>query len=238
MHQNELLSLGLIFTLAAAAPQAWSQDAPTGGVYQIISGRHTSCCGIGGPLTHSLPDGSSSYIELTVDTPNKSAAMRILGDDLSTVLQIPADASREEFNYSVANGVVLPDRIQFGDPLLPPIPGQPSYSFVLSNSADGLVLNGTVYDPCLGCADIPETFQHTNVVAALMPVAGIRVSEVEICWNAASNLTYQVQYRTALDPGTWIALGSTITGNGAVQCVADKVPADRTQRFYRVLIVP
>ncbi len=238
MRQNGLFSLGLILTLTTALPLAFSQGVPPGGIYQIISGRHVSCCGLGGTLTHPLPDGSSSFIELTVDAQSNSAQMRILGDDMATVLRIPPDASRAEFIYAIANGVILPDRIQFGDPLLPPVPGQPSYSFVLSNSLDTLVLNGTVYAPCLGCADIPEAFQHTNVVAALMPTAGIRVSEVEFCWNSTSNRTYQVQYRTALDLGTWIPLGSPVPGNGGAQCVADKVPGDRTQRFYRVVVVP
>ncbi|MFI5224697.1 MAG: hypothetical protein ACHQX3_10760, partial [Nitrospirales bacterium] len=38
------------------------------------------------------------------------------------------------------------------------------------------------------------------------PLATIRASQVEVCWNSISNLTYQVQYRSDLTTNLWTSL--------------------------------
>jgi hypothetical protein len=100
-------------------------------------------------------------------------------------------------------------------------------------------MNGTVVAPCPG-SDLPEMFTHTNVVATIVAVAPatIRVSEVEVCWQSASNRHYQVQYRTSLATNGWANLGSPVAGNGATSCIADRLPQDQAQRYYRVLALP
>jgi hypothetical protein len=157
---------------------------------------------------------------------------------MQTVLRIPAAPCRSEFAYVFTNGIVFPDHIQFGEPLVPPVQDQLWFSFAVSNSMDTLSINGTVIAPCPGSADLPEEFQHTNVVAVLMPTAAIRVSEVEVCWNSTSNRTYQVQYRSTLTTNGWVDLGSPVAGNGLMKCVPDKVPPGQPQRYYRVLRLP
>jgi hypothetical protein len=99
--------------------------------------------------------------------------------------RIPSASCRSEFAYVFTSGIIFPDHLQFGAPLLPPAPNRPSFSVVISNSMDTLSINGTVIAPCPGSADLPEEFQHTNTVAVLMPATTLRVSEVEVCWNTA-----------------------------------------------------
>ena len=86
-------------------------------------------------------------------------------------------------------------------------------SYTVSNSANALRIDGVIIVPCIGCADFPTEFTHTNVVAVLISTATIRVSEVEVHWNAVTNRTYQVQYRSALTTNAWADLGSPLAGN-------------------------
>jgi hypothetical protein len=69
----------------------------------------------------------------------------------------------------------------------------------------------------------------------LLPTTTIRVSEVEVCWNALSILTYQVQYRSTLTTNEWTNLGAPRDGNGSTDCVTDEVPRGQPRRFYRVV---
>lgn len=164
--------------------------------------------------------------------------MKLLGEDMQTVLSIPAEACRREFAYVLTNGFVFPDHVEFRGPLLS-AGGDPfSFSFVVSNAMDTLSINGTVIAPCPGSADLPEEFQHTNVLAVLMPSASLRVSEVEVCWPTASNRIYQVQYRPTAKTEAWVNLGSPITGNGSTCCITDRVAPGQPQGYYRVLLQP
>jgi hypothetical protein len=238
MLKNRIIWLATLLPVVLAIQPACAQGVPTSGMYQIVSGRYISCCGFGGAYSTPLPNANDAFIELTVDLQNNLAQMRILGQDMHTVFQTPTNPSGEDFTYSFSNGIVFPDHIEFGKPFVPPVPDQASFGFVVSNSMDTILLNGTVIVPCVGCGDIPEAFQHTNVVAVLMPAATIRVSEVEVCWKTVSNRTYQVQYRSTLSTTAWTNLGPAVAGNGSTNCITDKVPLGRPQGFYRVLTLP
>ena len=60
-------------------------------------------------------------------------------------------------------------------------------------------------------------------------------NEVELSWSSLSNLSYQVQYRTNLTSGTWLGLGSPISGNGTTNRVYDTSVSSSFQRFYRLV---
>lgn len=235
MLKNTIVQLAI--TLALWLFLSSAQAQPTSGVYQILSGRYTECCGFGGAIIYPLPNSSQTFVELAIDSENR-AAMTILGQDMHTVFSIPPIGSRPGFTFSLSNGVVFPDRIVFGDPVIgPQPPGQPPLSYTVSNSAGALRINGMLTLSCL-CADVPTQFKHTNVVAVLMPTAAIRVSEVEVCWDSLSNRTYQVQYRSTLTSNSWMNLGLPLAGTGSTNCVADKVPRGEPQRVYRVITLP
>ena len=78
--------------------------------------------------------------------------------------------------------------------------------------------------------------QVTQFTFALPPVVTIRASQVEVCWNSKSNLTYQVQYRSDLATNLWTPLVNCVQGSGSVNCVHDPIAPGQPQRFYRVLL--
>jgi hypothetical protein len=238
MSKKRLFWLGIPGALVLGIQSACAQVGPTSGLYQITSGRSIACCGFAGPLVAQLPTDTAAFVQLTVDLPSHSAQVQFLGQDMHTVLSIPAQESRNEFTYAFTNGIILADHIQFGAAVLPPMPDQPAFSFVISNSQDTLTINGAAIVPCPGCADIPTEFTHTNVLAVAMPTATIRVSAVDICWNTVSNRTYQAQYRSTVTTNAWVDLGSRVVGNGLTNCLTDQVPLGQPQRYYRVLSLP
>ena len=68
------------------------------------------------------------------------------------------------------------------------------------------------------------------------PLVTIRASQVEVCWNSRTNLTYQVQYRSDLTPNVWTSLVDCVRGTGSTSCISDPVVVGQAQRFYRVVL--
>ncbi len=66
-------------------------------------------------------------------------------------------------------------------------------------------------------------------------VTTIRVSQVDVCWNSVSGLTYQVEYRSDLTANLWTSLGGCVLGDGSVKCLNYPVVVGEPQRFYRVV---
>ena len=64
----------------------------------------------------------------------------------------------------------------------------------------------------------------------------IRASQVEVCWNSQSNLTYQVQYRSDLTTNLWTSLVGCVRSTGSKSCLSDPVVVGQPQRFYRVVL--
>ena len=75
-------------------------------------------------------------------------------------------------------------------------------------------------------------FQLQSVPFAIN--AGYHGTNVIISFMTQSGSSYQAQYKNALTDATWIPLGSPLSGNNAMQSVADS--ADGNCRFYRVQI--
>lgn len=68
------------------------------------------------------------------------------------------------------------------------------------------------------------------------PLATIRASQVEVCWNSQPNVVYQVQYRSALTPDVWTDLGDCIRSTSSTTCIYDPIVLGQPQRFYRVVL--
>ena len=68
------------------------------------------------------------------------------------------------------------------------------------------------------------------------PRVTIRTSQVEVCWNSQSNLTYQVQYRSDLTTNLWTSLLDCVPSTGSTSCIYDPVVEGQPQRFYRVAL--
>jgi hypothetical protein len=67
-------------------------------------------------------------------------------------------------------------------------------------------------------------------------LATIRASQVEVCWNSQSNLTYQVQYRSDLTTNSWTSLVDCLRSTNSTTCISDQMVVGQPQRFYRVVL--
>ena len=103
--------------------------------------------------------------------------------------------------------------------------GDPAIGRVFANSSS-TATTGTIW------ADTHVT-QFTFVAPALV---AIRASQVEVCWNSKSNVTYQVQYRSDLTTNLWTSLGDCIRSANSTSCVYDPIVVGQPQRFYRVVL--
>jgi len=226
--------LVMTWVFVGAFRLAGAPSGITGGLYQIISGTYTECCGFAGGIDRLLPYERQSFVRLTIGPQSNLATMTFLGQDMQTGFSIAPCPSGDPIPFSFNYGFISSNTIFFHVDPGPP-PNSEFWSYSVSNSADALRIDGAVGINQNLCADVPTRFYHSNVVAVLMPETVIRVSEVEFCWNSVSNRIYQAQFRSALTTNAWMNLGSPVTGNGSTNCVTDKVPAGEPQRFYRVL---
>ena len=78
--------------------------------------------------------------------------------------------------------------------------------------------------------------QVTQFTFEPSPLVTIRASQVEVCWNSISNLTYQVQYRSDLTTNVWTSLVDCVRSTGSTSCIVDPVVIGQPQRFYRVAL--
>jgi hypothetical protein len=76
---------------------------------------------------------------------------------------------------------------------------------------------------------------HGIAVRSTALITTIRASQVEVCWNSTSNLTYQVQYRSTLTTNLWTSLVDCVRSTGSRSCVLDPIVVGQPQRFYRVI---
>lgn len=81
----------------------------------------------------------------------------------------------------------------------------------------------------------PSEVQADYLASSCPPNLSIRVSAVELCWNTAPNLVYQLQYRTNLD-NPWLPLGGLLSGDGSRFCTNDMVLDGQPQRFYQLSV--
>ena len=118
----------------------------------------------------------------------------------------------------------------------------------LSGNGQSITLDTVVGNPT--AREIVNSTSSTAVTAAFVapfvqvtqftfeppPLLTIRASQVEVCWNSISNLTYQVQYRSDLTTNLWTSLGDCIRSTNSTSCVNDPIVVGQPQRFYRVLL--
>jgi hypothetical protein len=104
---------------------------------------------------------------------------------------------------------------------------------VTGNSVVNKVVNTGSSTAATGAIGVPQVIQFTF---APPPLVTIRASQVEVCWNSLSNLTYQVQYRSDLTTNIWTSLVDCVRGTGSTSCFADPLVVGQPQRFYRVVL--
>ena len=105
---------------------------------------------------------------------------------------------------------------------------------VTGNSTLGEVVNvsdsnGTTGSPLSSLKVTQFTFEPP-------PLLTIRASQVEVCWNSISNVTYQVQYRSDLTTNVWTSLVDCVRSIGSTSCIFDPIGVGQPQRFYRAVM--
>jgi len=215
----------------------FAQSGLTSGLYRIASGRYTECCGIAGPFVHPLPYEAQTFVELRVDAGNR-ARMRFLAEDGHTVFQTFRFGPGGGFMFSFSNGVLFANSIQFVMPT--PQPG-PSYSYLVSNTANGLLIHGVANVPCVGCADIPTQFKHTNVVAVRVtdtaPVIDrIERSDGSLRFHFAGEPPndYTVEYTDSLREPHWQPLAAYRAKLTPIDIVVTNSFTNASARFFRL----
>src|SRR5205809_245991 len=107
MFKKRIISFAMTWTLVASFPCSRAQSAPASGLYQIISGTFSECCGIAGPFRSSLPDANQSYVNLTVDPQRELASMTFLGKDMRTIFSVLPCPPGDPINFSFDYGFIF-----------------------------------------------------------------------------------------------------------------------------------
>ena len=108
-----------------------------------------------------------------------------------------------------------------------------TFDTVLSvDPAIGRIFSFSSSTATTGTIGVPHVTQFTFEPP---PLVTVRASQVEVCWNSTSNLTYQVQYRSDLTTNLWTSLVNCVRSTGSKSCVNDPVVVGQPQRFYRVV---
>src|SRR5688500_17040990 len=132
MSKQRIIWLAIVSAVVVSVGSARAQGAPTSGLYRIISGRYTECCGIAGRFVYSLPNYSHTFVALAIDAQRNLAQMKFLGEDMETVFRTFQGFPGREFSFSFSNGMVFPDHIRFGKPFRPMLgPGAPQFSYIV-----------------------------------------------------------------------------------------------------------
>jgi hypothetical protein len=241
MWKNRISWLAIISALALSVRLAPAQGGPTNGLYQIVSGRYTECCGFAGPFIYPLPDSRQAFVQLAIDPQSNLAQMAFLGPDAHTVFRNAPFGPVGAFAFSFSNGMVFPDRIEFRGLFLPPGPDQPSFSYTLSDSADALlIISGTVTLPCPGCADVPTQFEHTNVAVRLLPPAPVieglerGASLLRFRFTGAPPYDYFVEFTDSLPASNWLCLTNFRAKLQTIEAVVTDPLTNGPARFYWV----
>lgn len=97
----------------------------------------------------------------------------------------------------------------------------------------------TLYNRALSLAEIQAIYNAGSGGKCLSPVFLTNISRsdntVTVSWLSQRGLTYQVQYRTNLNLGTWLAVPGDVIATGSSASKIDVLP-DSAPRFYRVVM--
>src|SRR2546430_15541694 len=99
MLKRRIISLAILWAFVLSTRSSRAQVGPTSGLYQIISGHSTACCGIAGEVSYPLPNDTLGFVELTVDPQQNLARMTFLGQDTHTIFSISPDGPRSGFTF-------------------------------------------------------------------------------------------------------------------------------------------
>ena len=168
MLRNNIMWSAFILAIVLPCRCAWAQSGPTSGLYEIVAGKYSECCGIAGnDFGYNLPSKGQKFARFTLDTQGHVAALTFLAEDARTVFStVPCPPSGIQFSFD--HGLVFSNRTIFHvDPGPPPY--QLYWNYTVSNSPNRLRIDGQVGAVRSSCLDVPTRFSHSNLVAQLLP---------------------------------------------------------------------
>lgn len=162
-------TLGLAIVACALCPWlGWAQTLPLNGLYQIISGKYTECCGIAGDTVVPLPNAAQAFIRLSVDSESGTATLTFLGSDGATVFHRVPCMPPEGFDFNFPYGFPVSGSFVFHVDPGPP-PWGSYWNYTASNSVNQLRVDGLFGIIQTSCVDVPTRFSHDSVLAVLVP---------------------------------------------------------------------
>jgi hypothetical protein len=117
----------------------------------------------------------------------------------------------------------------------PPAFGWTNFQFVVTSSGTNSILQfGAENDPSYFGLDVISV---TPIPTLAFQTAVKTSNSFTLSWITASNLAYQVQYKTNLSQASWINLGTATVATGSTLTIADTNNVKSSlQRFYRLVV--
>jgi hypothetical protein len=239
MNKDTMIRLRSFLVLALSVRPVAAQTQPAPGLYQIVSGTYTTCCGIAGASKVSLPNQDQAFFRLSIDPQNNVPQMTFL-DQVQTIFTVSVCAPNDPIEFSFGYGLVLSDSIVFHVDPGPP-PEHLYWNYTVSNSAGGLRIDGMVGIDSGACSDVPNQFSHSNVVAFLVPQPRITITEFSsdgplLMIQGQTGRTNVLEAST--DFMSWTPLRTNVMPN--TDCpicpfitFRDNAATNLTRRFYR-----
>jgi len=239
-----ILWVPLLIFVAVCSQDGRAQSVPANGLYQIVSGTYNACCGIAGDIGYALPAQSQAFVNLTIHPETDLATITFLGQDEQTVFQAVPCPPASPIHFSFDYGFVYSNQIFFHVDPGPP-PDQKFWSYTVSNFTNTLTIDGQVGVSQGSCADVPNRFGHSNVVAVWVTNGPLVIDQVEhdgdsfrFHFSGEPPYDYTVEYSDSLAKTNWTPL---TTYRAKLQTIDITVTNSFTKvlgRFFRVLKQP
>jgi hypothetical protein len=243
---NKIIWLAIASAFVMSICSAGAQSGAASGLYQIISGRYSECCGFAGSeFGYDLPQDNQSFVRFAVDPSENIASMTFLASDMQTVFSTIPCSPSGAINFSFNQGSVFSNRTVFHvDPGPPPY--QMSWNYTVSNSAIRLQIEGALGTVRSACADVPTRFNHSNVVAVLLPpprlsITGVSSNGASLFLQGRAGHTNVIEAST--DLVSWVGVSTNVMDFSLCPICPfaifeDAVSTNLTRRFYRAFEIP
>ncbi len=238
------IGLATLSALTLGLRPAHAQSTFKSGYYEITSGQYTECCGFAGlPFSYELPDERQGFVELIVDPGGSTARLTFLGPDLQTVFTSYPWIAGRTFAFSFNNGIVFSNYIQFGDGPPAPSPGLADWNYAVRDLSGGLGISGIAVTPMFG-ADVPNRFEHINVIATLVPNPTV-IDRIErdggsmlFHFTGQPLYDYTVEYSDSLTTPNWQTHSSYRAKLGPIDVVVTNSLSAAQMRYFRISTEP
>lgn len=238
----------ILSALAVSTTLAGAQSGFTNGLYEIVSGTYTECCGIAGENRFPLPNDLQSFVRLTLDPQGNLATMTFLDKHLQSIFSVtPCPGTNGPIYFTFDYGFIWGSSIVFHvDPGPPPYSTYWNYS-VSNNSPNVLSINGVLGTAKQGCADAPTQFSFTNLVATLVPAPAMSLTEFSPRQGALLFIQGHAGWTNVIEVSSDLLSWTPISTNvmPATTCPVcpyitfrDAASTNLSHRFYRCYELP